>query len=117
MATEWQSATMTSSKEDPPRDLGPDRPQELLIAAYTRLMQLPRRADGIASTRISTIANWELRLIELPLPGQADGCSLWVELFDLTAGRSVDSRGCQDLSEAGAATQYILALLKQQDTD
>ena len=108
---------MTFKNDDPPRDLGPDRPQDLLIAAYTRLIQLPRRADGIASTRITTIAKWELRLIELPLPGRADECSLWVELFDLTTGRSVDSRGCQDLSEAGAATQYILALLEQQITD
>jgi hypothetical protein len=29
-----------------------------------------------------------------------DKRSPWVELFDLTAGRSIDSRGCEDLDEA-----------------
>ena len=43
-------------------------------------MQLPRRASGTGSMRITTIANWELRLIELPRPGRAEMRSLWVEL-------------------------------------
>ena len=98
---------MTSRNDDPIRDLDPDHAQHLLIAAYTRLMQLPRQADGMRSTSIIAIANWELRLVDLPLPGRADKRSLWVELFDLTAGRSIDSRGCHDLDEAEAATGYF----------
>ena len=108
---------MTSRNDDPPRDLGPDCSQHLLNAAYTRLMQLPRRADGTGSMPITTIANWELRLIELPRPVRAEMCSLWVELFDLTAARSIDSRGCQDLNEAGAATRYFLAYIQRQHTE
>lgn len=54
------------------------------MVAHTRLMQPPRRLDGVGLMRITTIASWELRLIELPLPGQADKGSLWIELFDLT---------------------------------
>jgi hypothetical protein len=98
------------------RNLSCDRPQHLLMAAYTRLMQLPRRADRTGSTPIATIVDWELRLLELPLPGQADKCSLWVELVDLTAARSIDSRGCHDLDEAAAATEYFLALAQQRHT-
>ena len=108
---------MTSRNDDPPRDLGPNYSQHLLNAAYTRLMQLPRRADGTGSMPITTIANWELRLIELPQPGRADVRSLWVELFDLTVARSIDSRGCQDLDEAEAATRYFLALAEEQNAE
>jgi hypothetical protein len=108
---------MTSRNNDPTRDLGPDHPQGLLITAYARLTQLPRQADGMRSTSIIAIANWELRLTDLPLLERAGKRSLWVELFDLTAGRSIDSRGCQDLDEAGAATEYFLTLSQRQPTE
>ena len=108
---------MTSRDHDQPHDLGPDYSQHLLNAAYTRLMQLPRRADGTGSMPITTIANWELRLIDLPRAGRAEMCSLWVELFDLTVARSIDSRGCQDLDEARAATRYFLALAEVQNAE
>jgi hypothetical protein len=107
---------MTSRNNDQPRDSGPDDTQHLLIAAYTRLIELPRRADGTGSTWITKLANWELRLLEVPLPGRADNCSLWVELFDLTVGRGIDSRGCHDLNEARAATDYFLALARRRHT-
>ncbi len=115
-AAGWQDAIMTSRINDQPRDLGPDDTQHLLMAAYARLIELPRPADGTGSTWITKIANWELRLLEVPLPGRADNCSLWVELFDLTVGRGIDSRGCHDLNEARAATDYFLAVARQRHT-
>ncbi len=108
---------ITSKDDDNLRDLGAEHPQHLLIAAYRRLVQLPRQADGMRFTPITTTATWELRLIDLLLPGRADQRSLWVELFDLTTDGSIDSRGCQDLDEAGAATHYFLACIQQQPTE
>ena len=108
---------MMTFRDDPlPRSYDPDHSQNLLMAAYTRLMQPPRRSDGIGSTRITTIANWELRLIELRLTGQAEKGSLWVELFDLTVARSIDSRGCHDLAEAAAAVESFIAFAQQRLT-
>ena len=63
-----QGVTMTSRNDDPPRDLGPDDSQHLLNTRRT-LEATPRQADGTGSMPITTIANWELRLIELPRPG------------------------------------------------
>jgi hypothetical protein len=109
---------MITSKDDYNlRDFDTEHPQQLLIAAYRRLMQLPRRADGMRFTSITTTATWELRLIDLLLPRRSDKRWLWVELFDLTTGRSIDSRGCQDLNEAGAATRYFLAYIQHQHTE
>jgi hypothetical protein len=108
---------ITSKDDDNLRDFDTEHPQQLLIAAYRRLMQLPRQADGMRFTPITTTATWELRLIDLLLPRRADKRSLWVELFDLTTGRSIDSRGCQDLNEAGAATRYFLAYIQHQHTE
>jgi hypothetical protein len=69
-----------------------------------------RRRSISRSIRSITIASLELRLIELPLSGRADKRSRWVELFDLTVARSIDSRGCHDLAEAAAVIEYVLAL-------
>ena len=108
---------MTTKEDDDLRVLGSDHPQQLLAATYCRLLQLPRQADGTRFAPITKIASWDLRLIDLPLPRCADMRSLWVELVDLTTGRSIDSRGCQDLNEAGAATEYFLASIQQQQTE
>ena len=107
---------MTTRNDDPPRDLSPDHPQRLLIMAYTRLMLLPKRPDGTRTTWITTAGNCELRLLEMPLPEEADACSLCVELFDRAVGRVVDSRSCRDLNDAGAATECFLALARELHT-
>jgi hypothetical protein len=104
---------MTSRNDARPRKHDPGYSQHLLMAAYTRLMQLPRRVDDNGSILVITIASWELHLIELPLSGRADKRSLWVELFDLTSARNIDSRGCHDLAEAAATVEYSLAFAQQ----
>jgi hypothetical protein len=106
--------TTFERNDDQARDLGPDHPQRLLIMAYTRLMLLPKQADGTRATWITTARNCELRLLEMPLPGRADAYAFLVELFDCTAGRTIDSKGCRDLNESGAVTESFLALVQRQ---
>ena len=103
----------TDRNDDQARDLGPDHPQRLLIMAYTRLMLLPKHADGTRVTWITKVRNCELRLLEMPLPECPHECALWMELFDFTVGRTIDSRRCRDLNEAGAAMNNFLAVAQQ----
>ena len=90
--------------------MDPDHPQRLLIVAYTRLFLLPERPDGSKLTTIASIGNYDIRLVELPIgPTPTHVHPLWVELQNTSTGRVLDSAGCRDLSEAGAATQGFIA--------
>ena len=92
------------------RKFDPDPPQSLLIVTYARLFLLPERTDGSKLTTIASVGTYDIRLTELPIrQNSSEIHPLWVELYDARNGRVLDSAGCHDLQDAGAATEAFIA--------
>jgi hypothetical protein len=106
---------MTPS-DDSDRETGqvdPDNPQRLLILAYTRLFLLPERDDGSKAAIIVSYGGYDVRLVETADAGDGSVPALWVELHDTARGRVLDSVGCWQLHDAGAATEDFIAEAKR----
>jgi hypothetical protein len=87
-----------------------DHPQRQLIVAYTRLFLLPEQVDGSKLTTIASVGTYDIRLVELPIRlSCANLHPLWVELRNAETARVLDTAGCHDLQDAGAATQSFIA--------
>lgn len=94
---------------DSERPGGSDNPQRLLILAYTRLFLMPERDDGSKLISIAAFGRYEIRLIEFQDPRPGSLAPLWIELYDRVAGRTLDGAGCNDLQDAGCATETFIA--------
>jgi|tagenome__1003787_1003787.scaffolds.fasta_scaffold20800610_3 hypothetical protein len=106
----WRD-TFADANEEPEAATGcypPDDPQHMLISAYTRLFLLPVRLDGLRHTTVASFGAYEVRLADVPTPKATPKVPpIWLELYDRSADRSVDSAGCWDLDEAEKALKAL----------
>ena len=104
---------MNALPSDDLHDLPPDQPARLLMIAQRRLSSCPAAANGTKSVVVAACGDYVVRLTAF-VPGMiTNGVSpLWVELYDTCTERALDSAGCNDLSEATAAAEELLAEAK-----
>ena len=104
---------MNALPSDDLHDLPPDQPARLLMIAQRRLSSCPAAANGTKSVVVAACGDYVVRLTAF-VPGMiTNGVSpLWVELYDMCTERTLDSAGCNDLSEATAAAEELLAEAK-----
>ena len=106
-------APMNTSNIDDLRDLPPDHPRRLLMIAHGRLAVRPAPLNGMKLITIAAYGDHAVRLIELPSDAGHAIRRLWVELYDAFADCTLDGSGCNDLSEALAAAEELLAEAKR----
>jgi hypothetical protein len=108
---------MTECDDSGQQKICSEDPQRMLILAYTRLFLLPERTDGSKLTTIGSVGHYDVRLVELPIGTTPSTVHpLWIELFDTRSGSILDSVGCKDLLDAGAATEVFIAAAKRRCT-
>jgi hypothetical protein len=100
--------TRGDERDTGPREIDTDHRQRLLILAYTRLFLLPERADGSKLTTIASFGTYDVRIVELPFCTSASTPPLRVELYDRANRQIIDSVGCHDLQDTGAATEALI---------
>ena len=94
-------------------DLPPDHPRRLLMIAHGRLAVRPAALNGMKLIPIAAYGDHAVRLIELPSGVGHAIRRLWVEIYDAFADCTVDGSGCNDISEALAAAEELLAEAKR----
>ena len=77
----------------------------MLVTAYSRLFWLPRQVDGSKRTIIASYGAYDVRLTEVATGPASPIMPLWIELYDSLSNQVIDSAGCRDLQEAGAAVE------------
>jgi hypothetical protein len=91
-------------------DVPLDNLQHLLLQAYTRLFLLPERADRAKRTMVAGFGAYDVHLsIVSPAIRASTPRVFFVELCETTSGRVIDSMGCYDLRDAGAAVDAFVA--------
>ena len=103
---------MTLCKTDDLRDLPQDHPQRLVMVAHARLAARPASANGMKSATVAAYGEHMVRLIMLSHSPASAFASIWLELYDTAADIALDGHGCNDLSEAMAAAEELLAEAK-----
>ena len=104
---------MNASNIEDWRDLPPDHPRRLLMIAHARLAVRPAPLNGMKLITIAAYGDHAVRLIELPSGVGHAIKRLWVELYDAFADCTLDGSGCNDISEALAAAEELLAEAKR----
>jgi hypothetical protein len=78
-----------------------------IARAYVRLLCLPEGAAKMVT--LARIGYCEVRMLEAPKAGTADGPLFLIELFDHDAQSSVDSRICCSIDEGVAAFRDFIS--------
>ena len=104
---------MNASNIEDWRDLPLDHPRRLLMIAHARLAVRPAPLNGMKLITIAAYGDHAVRLIELPSGVGHAIKRLWVELYDAFADCTLDGSGCNDISDALAAAEELLAEAKR----
>jgi len=80
-----------------------------LIQAHVELQVTPKDTNDCRSARLAGYGAYEVRLIESPGNSGAGAFEFWLELFDHTQKISLDSAGANDLEEAAALAEELIA--------
>jgi hypothetical protein len=87
----------------------------VLRRAYIGLMFAPEAADGSRSIKLCRYGAFEVRLVELPNGDLFAAAPLWIELYRHDIRQSLISRRCDDLDDAEAAAENLIARAKELD--
>lgn len=87
----------------------------LLRRAYIGLMFAPEAQNGSRAIKLCRYGAFEVRLVEHPHDDPYAAAPLWIELYRHDVRQSLISRHCDDLDDAEAAAENLIARAKELD--
>jgi len=81
--------------------------------AYVGLALIPESSDGSKTVTLKRYGDYEVRLIDFSQGRSTADCLFWLELYCHATRLSLDSCRCDDLEDAEAAAEHLVARAKQ----
>jgi hypothetical protein len=78
-----------------------------------RLAFVSPREDGAKAISLGRFSNYEVLLVELLHVDSSADMEVWIELYDHTLQRGLDSCGCTDIEEATTAARLLISRARQ----
>ena len=81
--------------------------------AYVGLALMPECSDGSKIVTFKRYGDYEVRLVDFSQGRSTADCLFWLELYCHTTRSSLDSCRCDDLEDAEAAADHLVARARQ----
>lgn len=81
--------------------------------AYVGLALMPQSGDGSKTVTLKRYGDYEVRLVDFSQRSSTADCLFWLELYCHVTRLSLDSCRCDDLDDAEAAAEHLVARAKQ----
>jgi hypothetical protein len=89
--------------------------ESLIVQSYVWALRAPRNINGHKVVSLARHGRYEVRLLEPSEMLQNHDLPFWLELFDSVKNFSIDSYAGDDVEEAAAVAQHLIARAGRMD--